>query len=112
MGFDSDKINLYYQRYNEHKKNAKQRDIEFLFSFPDWLEFWGPADIDRRGNKPNDLVCARLNDRGPYSKDNCYIITHKENLTFNMFMKFEFYDMWSGIYDITLDEFLQRVHRK
>ena len=67
MVLDSDKIELYFQRYNEHKKNAKQRDIEFLFTFDDWLGFWGPIDIDKRGNKPNDLVCSRLLDKGPYS---------------------------------------------
>ena len=65
--------------YAQQKDNASKRGIEFLFTFEQWVEFWGD-DIDRRGCYVGDLVMARLGDSGPYSESNCFKQTCSENV--------------------------------
>jgi hypothetical protein len=83
---NSDKIRAAYERHNAsafgkyraHKNMARRRGIAWLFTFESWLTFWGD-DFVRRGLKPDDLVCARRGDTGPYSPENCDKITRREN---------------------------------
>lgn len=73
----------YYERpeakYNQQRLQAKQRNIEWLFTLESWLEFWGEK-LEFRGIRHNDLCCGRHEDIGPYSPENCYITTNEENL--------------------------------
>jgi hypothetical protein len=56
--------------YAQQKDNASKRGIEFLFTFEQWLDFWGD-DFTARGCQAGDLVMARRGDCGPYSPKNC-----------------------------------------
>ena len=64
--------------YLDQKNNAEKRGIEFLFSFEEWVDWWGD-DIDRRGNQWNRLVMARHGDSGPYHPDNVKKLSMEEN---------------------------------
>jgi hypothetical protein len=64
--------------YRSQKCSAKQRDIEWHFTFESWLEWWG-TDIINRGRKQGQLVMARYKDQGPYHPDNVYKATTKQN---------------------------------
>jgi hypothetical protein len=73
--------------YLDQKNNAESRGIDFLFSFDEWVEWWGD-DIERRGAihsstgrkvLRNRLVMARHGDVGPYSPSNTKKITCSEN---------------------------------
>lgn len=66
--------------YDLHKSSAKQRGIEFNFTFERWLEWWQIDDrLSRRGTYKDCLVMGRYGDVGPYSFDNCYPTTKSEN---------------------------------
>lgn len=65
--------------YLDQKSNAQKRGIDFLFSFDEWVEWWGD-DFDKRGCNLGELVMARHGDCGPYSPDNCRKLTCSENL--------------------------------
>ena len=56
------------------RQHAKQRGIEFLFEFQEWLDWWGD-DFANRGCKVGQLVMARFNDEGPYAPDNVTKVT-------------------------------------
>lgn len=64
--------------YNGQKSMARKRGIEWQFTRDTWLEWWG-ADYHQRGQGRGKLCCARKNDTGPYSPDNCIKLTHEEN---------------------------------
>ena len=64
--------------YIDQKNNAQKRGIDFLFSFDEWVEWWGD-DFDKRGSRWDWLVMARHGDSGPYSPDNCYKATGSQN---------------------------------
>ena len=64
--------------FSKHKATAKYRGIDFKFTFEEWCEMWKPY-WHNRGRKPNQYVMSRKGDVGPYSKDNCRIITWAEN---------------------------------
>lgn len=65
--------------YLDQKNNAQKRGIDFLFSFDEWVEWWGD-DFDKRGCKLGELVMARAGDCGPYSPANVHKATCSENL--------------------------------
>ncbi len=64
--------------YNTQKSQAKSRGIEFLFSFEEWIEWWGD-DYVKRGREGHELVMARNGDIGPYAPHNVKKITASEN---------------------------------
>ncbi len=65
------------EAYQVQVRNARRRSIEFMFSYEEWLDFW-EGDLEQRG--VNGLVMARKGDVGPYSVENCYIITAQQNI--------------------------------
>jgi len=67
------------EKYNNAKLSAKQRNIEWLFDFDSWIEWWG-NDLHLRGPKKGNLVMARFNDQGPYHPNNVKKITVEENI--------------------------------
>ena len=76
------KTNTYRQfkhYFNTHKSSAKQRGIKFELSYDQWLNIWLlSGKIDQRGK----YVMCRFNDVGPYSVDNVFIDTRKNNSIF------------------------------
>jgi hypothetical protein len=82
--FDAMRLNLPYAAYKayiEHAGNAQQRKILFLFTMPQWWDFW---QVENRwslgGMGGQKLVMARFGDKGPYSPDNVYYCTHVQNV--------------------------------
>lgn len=65
--------------YERQKGSAKHRNIEWKFTYEDWLSWWG-TDIDKRGRGRGKLCMARKGDVGPYNPSNVYKATHEENL--------------------------------
>lgn len=70
--------NKHRSAYLDQKNNASSRGVEFLFSYDEWLEWWGD-DVDLRGCRLGQLVMARNGDIGPYHPDNCHKVTCSEN---------------------------------
>ena len=64
--------------YQSQRATARKRNIEWCFTYDEWVEWWG-EDIDRRGPYANDLCMGRYGDTGPYHPDNCYKTTRREN---------------------------------
>lgn len=68
--------------YQSQKANAKQRNIEWQFSFEEWCLKWeqsGKWDLRGCSNEKPYLMC-RNNDSGPYSFNNTKIDTIWSNL--------------------------------
>jgi hypothetical protein len=70
----------FQRQYQVHRCNAKQRNIDWQFTYDTWIEWWG-ADITSRGASKGKLVMARTGDIGPYSPDNVRKATHGENIS-------------------------------
>lgn len=66
------------QKYHLQASHARKRGIEWHFTYQSWLEWWG-EDLDKRGQKANDLCMARYNDDGPYHPDNVFKCTQRQN---------------------------------
>jgi hypothetical protein len=67
--------------FTQHKSNAKQRGVEFLFTFEQWRDWWlATGEWEQRG-RGRDKYCMRRNgDVGPYSIDNVFCGTNTENV--------------------------------
>jgi len=65
-------------KFREQRKLAQRRGIEFLFTFEEWIEWWG-EDFDRRGPGADRLCMARHGDTGPYAPWNVRKATNREN---------------------------------
>jgi hypothetical protein len=72
-----------HQAFKDQKHSAKQRGIEFLFSYEDWVSWWvfhlGPDWFQLRGPRKGQYCMARLRDEGPYVAWNVRCITGTEN---------------------------------
>ena len=68
----------YRDAYSVQKTGARLRNIEWQFNLHSWIAWWG-NDITHRGFGDEKLCMARLNDSGPYSPENCYKATNKQN---------------------------------
>jgi hypothetical protein len=70
----------YQTQYDNAKQCAKQRNIEWQFTYDTWIEWWGD-DIVNRGCKSGQLVMARNGDIGPYHPTNVSKKTCNENIS-------------------------------
>lgn len=68
------------QKYNNAVISARQRGIDWQFTFESWMEWWG-ADFALRGNRATDLCMARTGDTGAYHPNNVRKATNSENVT-------------------------------
>ena len=66
------------QYYNQRYSAIKFRNIEWQFTFEEWVAWWGD-DIVNHGPGKNQLVMARHNDIGPYHPNNVRKATVSEN---------------------------------
>ena len=71
-------MNIYKQKFITQRTGARNRGIEWYFTFEEWMAWWGD-DIANRGNRSGQLVMARYKDQGPYHPDNVRKITCNEN---------------------------------
>lgn len=71
------------QAYFQHRGNAALRDIEFHFTFQEWIEWWeqhlGQDWQKKRGCRRGQYVMARYNDTGPYVLGNVKCILAEDN---------------------------------
>lgn len=69
--------------FYHHKSSAKQRGIDFLFTFEQWEAWWiknlGDDWLEKRGSTKNKYCMARKGDSGPYSVENVKCKTVSEN---------------------------------
>ena len=67
-------------RYNQQKAHAKQRGIEFLLTFEQWLELWTKSGhLNERGRGAGAYNMCRIADQGPYAIGNVFIGTTEQN---------------------------------
>lgn len=69
---------LYRSQYHNARYCAKERNIDWQFTYDTWIEWWGD-DIVNRGPYKGQLVMARNGDIGPYHPDNVTKKTCNEN---------------------------------
>lgn len=55
-----------------HRSRARKRNIEFLFTFPEWVRAWGDR-LPGRGRGADQYVMCRFGDKGPYAPWNVRI---------------------------------------
>jgi hypothetical protein len=68
----------YQSQYDNAKHCAKQRNIDWQFTYDEWIAWWG-NDIINRGPRKGQLVMARNKDTGPYHPTNVRKATCSEN---------------------------------
>lgn len=66
--------------FSQHRRDAKKRGIDFLFTFKKWLKVWEKSGhLHERGCRKGQYVMARHGDVGPYSSNNVMIVTSGQN---------------------------------
>ena len=64
-----------------HKCVAKQRNVEFMLSFDEWLDIWvNSGHWEDRGAGKGKYVMSRYNDVGPYALNNVFIQPFEKNV--------------------------------
>jgi hypothetical protein len=67
-------------KYSVQKRHAKQRQIDWQFSFEEWWSMWEESGHwDNRGVGKGQYCMSRFGDRGPYSPTNCEIKLSTDN---------------------------------
>lgn len=68
------------QAFIAQRHSAKRRGIEWKFDFLSWIVWWiQTGKLDHRGVTNIDYQMCRINDVGPYSWENVYCDTGKNN---------------------------------
>ena len=62
-------VKIALQAFRQQRKHAKHRGIAWMFTFKEWVDWWG-ADIEKRGVGHDRMQMQRVGDRGPYHPDN------------------------------------------
>ena len=66
--------------YDDQRRHAEFRGIEWQFSYAEWLEMWLVSNKwEDRGKMRGKFQMCRYNDIGPYSNKNCYIACVEAN---------------------------------
>jgi hypothetical protein len=67
--------------FTDQKRSSKERGIEFLLTFDEWLKEWvDSGHLHERGRKKGQYCMARFGDTGPYAVGNVKIILHSDNV--------------------------------
>ncbi|MCP5328568.1 MAG: hypothetical protein R3E75_08145 [Steroidobacteraceae bacterium] len=67
-------------QFEQQRRGAKRRGIEFLLTFEEWLNVWQDSGrFHERGKRPGQYVMARRGDAGPYVLGNVYVTTIEQN---------------------------------
>lgn len=71
---DYHSIDYQLKRYYEHRGRSERRNIDFLFTFGEWISMWKDSgQWENRGTKKGQYCMSRVGDVGPYSVENCFI---------------------------------------
>ena len=74
-------LRAFWQRFIEQRQAAKQRGVEWLLSFPQWLEIWqASGHINERGRRRGQFQMCRSSDIGPYASSTVRIDTQAANI--------------------------------
>lgn len=65
-------------KYSAQKRKAKQRGIDWAFTFDSWWSMWKDS-WEQRGDSTGKYCMARFGDTGEYSPTNCYITLFESN---------------------------------
>lgn len=69
-----------YEKYRMQKVHSKSRGIEFNLTFDEWITWWkSTGKYHLRGKNGLDYCMCRKGDTGPYSLENIYCATNKQN---------------------------------
>lgn len=70
-----------YYAWLKHRSQAWYRGEDHELSFEDWLELWSdPVHWHNRGRQKDCFVLSRQDLSGPWSLNNCVIMTRYEQL--------------------------------
>ena len=70
------------QRFNQHRRAAKQRGVAFELSFDDWMRIWRDSGKwGQRGCGSGKYVMSRRGDVGAYAVGNVFIQSFEANVT-------------------------------
>ena len=69
-----------YYAWLKHKAQAKFRKETHLLSWEDWQEFWTQDNWAERGRRSHNLCLSRIDHLGPWTVENCQIVTRREHL--------------------------------
>jgi len=77
---DKLKLKQMKKAYSRQKSNAKQRNIQWLFTFEEWMYKWlESGKWEQRGRQKHQYVMCRYRDEGAYSYFNTKIDTADNN---------------------------------
>lgn len=72
-----------FRAWRVHAAQAKRRNEIYELSCEDWAALWfpdGTRDLwEKRGRETGDLVLARVDITGPWTRDNSRIVTRGPN---------------------------------
>lgn len=78
--FDMSNISM-SEAYKNQVRSSRKRGIDFLLTFEEWRDWWLIDNRwSNRGRHSGQFVMARRGDAGPYSIDNIYLATSRQNL--------------------------------
>lgn len=74
------KTNPYHKNFIVQRARAKNRGIEWMFTFEEWLAIWETSGkLHLRGRGVGKYVMSRFGDVGPYSPTNVEISPYEKN---------------------------------
>jgi len=77
----SDFDNERRRAYVRSRSQAWFRNEQWSLTWEEFQDFWSTTDLwQQRGRHNTDLVLTRVDWQGPWSKDNCCIITRLDHL--------------------------------
>lgn len=75
-------INKAKRAYKRQRDRAKIREIGWDFTFDTWMQWWIDSGVwDQRGKGTDQYCMCRIGDVGPYSPDNVFAGTNRNNLS-------------------------------
>jgi hypothetical protein len=73
-------IHRKYLPFLRARAQANFRLEDWLMSFDEYQQLWTHERWELRGKGTNDLCMTRVDHDGPWSIDNCHIVTRKQQL--------------------------------
>jgi hypothetical protein len=78
--YNDDTLTAQNLAWARHKAQAKYRGEAYELSFEDWLAFWTPAAWSMKGRGRNSICLTRKDIEGPWSRDNCELMSRLDLL--------------------------------
>jgi len=69
-----------YYAWLKHRAQARYRHEDYELSWADWCELWTPELWPQRGKQSYSMCLQRKDIWGPWSLDNCEVVTRLEQL--------------------------------